>query len=440
MSSIDPRRSGMPPFFQTLYANLTSLIQFVITCVFPQYTGSARFVSPNGNNTTGATWATAFHLPSSAMAVSSPRDVIFVEGGYTYDENATLDGLVCNVDQILVRSIGVRRATITNTDVTNNGAAVTVTGRKVILDYIKMQKGEVVSTGAAALRFNGVASNLAYNCIMIVGNAATHVGIHFTGACGGCIVRGDDVSMSAVVGMGVGTAVHFESAIRCGVSKTGMGLTTTGVLYSAGARWCSVSDDNLIQTVTTGISLEAGATSNILLATILEATIQIRNLSGNGTNVMEPDRGKVHADVTLDGSGDYDIFTVRGEVKINHIYAIVTTATPAATTAANLQLFPAGGPAIQLTALAGSDISNLPIGSVISKDQAAANAITVADSTNGALIEAVGFIFAEFVVIQKTGGIATTIRLNVTEVGASGVLHFEAHWTPLSDDGALEPI
>ena len=148
----------------------------------------------------------------------------------------------------------------------------------------------------------------------------------------------------------------------------------------------------------------------------------------------------IRKSITLDGSGTYNLFQVTGEVQINHIYGIVTTALPAATTAASLQLFPAGGAAIQLTSLAGSDISSLPVGSMINKAATAATAISVSNSTLGFLSEQTGLLLAIFAVGQKTGGIATYVRLNVTEVGTSGAIDWYCDWQPLSNDGFLAPV
>lgn len=140
--------------------------------------------------------------------------------------------------------------------------------------------------------------------------------------------------------------------------------------------------------------------------------------------------------LTLDGSGTYDLFQITGVVYVGYIYGIVTTATPANTTAASLQLFPTGGAAIQLTSLAGSNISSLPAGSMIIKDLLAANAISVADNTLGFLSEQSGEVFASFAVGKKTGAV-THIRLNVTEAGSSGAITWFVNWVPLSSDGYL---
>lgn len=141
----------------------------------------------------------------------------------------------------------------------------------------------------------------------------------------------------------------------------------------------------------------------------------------------------------LDGSSTYNLFQITGSVLINYIWGHVTEAMPAATTAASLQLFPTGGAAIQLTSLAGSDISSLPIGSVLMKGGLAANAISVGDNTLGYLLEEAGFIFARFAIGQKTAT-NTYIRLNVTEGNTDGTIHWHCNWLELSDGATLVAV
>ena len=147
-----------------------------------------------------------------------------------------------------------------------------------------------------------------------------------------------------------------------------------------------------------------------------------------------------YKEMAFDGSAQYNLFQVTGIVYVSLIYAHVETATPANKTAASLQLFPAGGAAIQITSLAGSDISDLPAGSLIVKDNVVANAITVDDSTLGYISEQLGFLFSPFFAGQKVA-IDTYIRLNITEAGPDGgLIHWHAIWTPLSDAGLLVPV
>lgn len=145
--------------------------------------------------------------------------------------------------------------------------------------------------------------------------------------------------------------------------------------------------------------------------------------------------------IILDGSGTYNLFQVTDVVKIHHIWGHVETAIPLNTTAASLQLFPAGGAAIQLTSLAGSNLSSLPAGSLINKANTAAVAIAVSDATLGFLSEQTGLIFALFALGQKTGGIATYIRLNVTEaVPLGGEIHWHVEWSPITESSNLVAV
>ena len=149
--------------------------------------------------------------------------------------------------------------------------------------------------------------------------------------------------------------------------------------------------------------------------------------------------GIVEKTNALDGSGTYNLFQVTGSVLVNSIWGYVSEAMPAATTAASLQLFPTAGAAIQLTSLAGSDISSLPIGSVLMKGGLAANAIGVGDNTLGYLLEESGFIFAKFTIGQKIA-VNTFIRLNVTEGNTDGTIIWKCNWLNLSTGATLVAV
>ena len=263
----------------------------------PQYTGTPRYVDPTGDNSNGLTEATAYHSISTAMADCIPRDVINVTGGCIYNENATLNGLVCNVDMVLVRSVGPP-ATITNTDINPDGAATHITADDVKLENFTISKGEVASLRGVAARFSGALNSRLHECIVTVGNAATHLGVQYTNGALGCGMTSRDHVHSAVVGAGVGTTVDFDDATRCFLSKTGFGVATTGTRFSGAALLCSLGPDCLIQNCTTGISLEPGAMLNILSASILSTVTPISDLSGNATNVRSGSPAALHESVS----------------------------------------------------------------------------------------------------------------------------------------------
>lgn len=157
----------------------------------------------------------------------------------------------------------------------------------------------------------------------------------------------------------------------------------------------------------------------------------MQSFEGSGINGQRI--SKVEVTTTLAGTTDYNMFTVTGSVKIHALWGVVTTIIPAATTAANLNLFPTGGAAIQLTSAAGTDISALPVGSVLLKNAAAASAIAALNNTLGALGETVPVAF----IVTKKTAVVTKIRLNVTEGNNTGAIKWYCLYEKISEDGLL---
>jgi len=159
--------------------------------------------------------------------------------------------------------------------------------------------------------------------------------------------------------------------------------------------------------------------------------MQITNLA------MIPYTNRLHGEMTLTAALSYNLFQVTGAIRVNFIYGIVTTALPAAVTAARLELFPTGGAAIPLTLAAGTDISSAVVGSMVSKTDLATVALTFSDATLGYVEESSGLTITTFAIGQKTGGIDTYIRFARAGAGDSGVIHWYVEWDPLSIDGLL---
>jgi len=157
-------------------------------------------------------------------------------------------------------------------------------------------------------------------------------------------------------------------------------------------------------------------------------------------SAITPGTNAVANEMTLTAGLTYNLFQVTGVVRVNFIYGIVTTALPAAVTAARLELFPAGGAPIPITLAAGTDISAAPTGSVVSKTNLAGVALTYSNSTLGLFEDAAGLVFTTCVIGQQTGGIDTYIRFARAGAGASGVIYWRAEWVPLSIGAGLVAV
>ncbi|GAJ03323.1 unnamed protein product, partial [marine sediment metagenome] len=134
-------------------------------------------------------------------------------------------------------------------------------------------------------------------------------------------------------------------------------------------------------------------------------------------------------------------------VRVFYIYGIVETAALAAdVTLCYLDIFPTGGPAVEITKSGASPaMSNFEIGSGVIKTQEAGQIITVLRA-NVAMFAEEDADFkkvAKPFIAGKKSGAVTNIRFVYTTgtdlTLQTGVIHFVAQWQPLSSDGALVP-
>lgn len=256
--------------------------------LFPEYTGTPRYVDPAGDDSDGLSWATAYNTITQAVADCSPTDVVNCKYA-NYNENLTLAGLVINKNFILIRCADAAQATITNTDTTNDGAAVTFDGAiGSELRNFTVNKNENISTGSAAVRFDNAATNCKLDEVTTVTQAvASAYGVHYTGGSFGCGVLGRDPVRSYVAGQGVGTIVYFENCTRCYLSQTGSGVATLGIRFGSNSLLCSFGPNCLVQDCVDGVQLDSGATLNMVRGEILRVSSNsVINASGNSTNYV----------------------------------------------------------------------------------------------------------------------------------------------------------
>ena len=383
----------------------------------PKFSGDLWFVDASaGASGNGRTPDTAFLTIGEGIAAAAAGDAISVKTG-TYDENGldmNLAGLelwgeigtiLTNTDPGTVLTVSGNYCRVCNIKATQAGQiGIVVSGTDCVFEYVESGPGNSVG-----FDINGTSGRFE-NC---------HVGqptvtAYDIGANGNLLTDCDTVSTGgATRGFYINNSALRIRLIRCSSAANG----TNGFEIAVGSNNCLIKD--CASSGNEGKWRDYG--------------------DDNSWPGFQFDNIK-HKEIVLDGSGTYNIFQITGIVQINHIWGHITEATPVNTTAASLQLFPAGGAAVQLTSLVGSDISSLPIGSMINKGLPVANAIDVADATLGFLNEQTGLIFATFSVGQKAAGIATYIRLNVTEAGADGTIHWHADWKPITDDGLVESV
>lgn len=139
------------------------------------------------------------------------------------------------------------------------------------------------------------------------------------------------------------------------------------------------------------------------------------------------------------------LFSVTGTVLVKALYGIVTTALSSAVTAAYWQTNDqTATPDISLAS--GTTLSSFTVGSLLLRRSLVSVALVGTNASAGAVVDPVAATapdqFMPFVVVQKTGGILTTIDFtySTTNTPATGEIKFYASWLPLSDDGSLVAV
>ena len=144
----------------------------------------------------------------------------------------------------------------------------------------------------------------------------------------------------------------------------------------------------------------------------------------------------VDAYQTIGGAGSTNLYQVTGIVKVHYIYSIVDVEIAADVTTPFLEID--DGAQVPLTLAAGPDISAAPIGSYIAKVNIATSALEYKSSAAATISEqALSPALAEFVVIQKTGGVTTYIRMTNAGAGATGKIHWYCKWDKMSRSANL---
>lgn len=130
----------------------------------------------------------------------------------------------------------------------------------------------------------------------------------------------------------------------------------------------------------------------------------------------------VSKSLTLSGNGAQtdNLFTVTGAVRVLSIYFVVTEATDS--TVLTLVKFETDDGAAQADITDTENFSGTVAGSIGYKTAVFATALDKLDATNGAVAEiAVNKVNYEYLMVQKTGGVTTYIRLSYTGDAATDV-------------------
>jgi len=263
--------------------------------------GSIYYVSKDGDDSDGTTWAKAKTTVDAGIGLltANQGDRLYIAPG-TYDETANgANGVICDVEGIWI--IGTLPGVIiTNTDVTDNGNVFSITAHNTFISDVLVNKGETTSDGAIGIKVNGLYITADLRNITVEVGKATHTGIKFMGSAVSCSYMDDDLHLSHIYSnTGVGTGIEFADCIGCVIVDPQIHDLDYGMKFTGGAS-ChhnTVSPGTQVVSCDTGLSLDAGAYSNMLSALILNCTISYEDNSGVDTNKTEGSLTYVLSDI-----------------------------------------------------------------------------------------------------------------------------------------------
>lgn len=154
---------------------------------------------------------------------------------------------------------------------------------------------------------------------------------------------------------------------------------------------------------------------------------------------------KTHTLVGNNTTVQVPLFSVTGAVEVFRLYYIVTTVFGSNHTAAFFQINDqTATPDISLAT--GVTLSSAAVGSLISRHSLVSVAAIFSNSAAGVVKDPVAAtapgMFMPFIVVQKTGGIATNVEYvyTTTNTPTSGAFKAYIQYRPLSDDGAITAV
>lgn len=149
--------------------------------------------------------------------------------------------------------------------------------------------------------------------------------------------------------------------------------------------------------------------------------------------------------ITLTGSNTTvvtPLFTLTGSVKVVGLYGVVTTTLGSNQTAAYFRLNDQTAQ-VDISLATGTTVSNMGVGSLLTRKSIASVALTADNSTAGKVTDPVAAtatdVFMPFVITQKVGGVTTQIEYvyTTTQTPTTGAITFYCGYIPLTAASVL---
>ena len=386
----------------------------------PLFSGSIWYVDKVGGDDTndGESPSTAFETIGAAITAMADGDAVQVKAG-TYTE-VGLD--LSNDAAEIWFEIG---AVIDPA----SGTALTISG-----DHCKLLGDVNISpaAGATGLLVSGAYCNINLHEGATV--LAGAIGILVTGA--GCSIRNAACGFQTTYGY----SLQGAQARLYDCSTVG-NAATTGYRINGGADTGVLRNCTSAGHQTSGFYIDTGSKD----WTVLDCS----SGAGDGPRVDVDDANvwsnysfadRLHNVVTLTGGvTTHNLYKVTGAVKIKSIVGIISTVIPGVASTIYLQAFSAGG-TDDITDAPGVDIDAAPVGTLLVRVADSTVALTLQTSAAPGIVESTSFrdTGPEFI-LQADVGNDTYIRSVLSVAQASGAIHWDVVYEPLSDNGFLEP-
>ena len=393
----------------------------------PKFGGYLWFVNVAASDGDGKTPDTAFTTIGAAISAASAGDAINVMAG-TYDE----DGLDLNKSALeLWCEIGV---VITNTA---PGTVLTVSANN-----IKINNGFdscKITPATDQIGINITGENCQAHDVRVKGVA--DAGNSWNLAGGGAILRECRAFGIKSGNKAFNIISDGNKLYNCGT----IGSTTSYGYYLSG----SIKNGLLVNCTSAGHQ-----TSGFYLATGVSAYTLLNCSSGAGDGKWHDiDNVNVWSNFFFDnnlyktwtaaGATSTNLFKITGIVQIEKIYGHVEdTALSADIDTLKLDLSSAAG-VNDITAAVDPD--SAPVGSLLIKDDDAAEGLAVYSSaTNNVIEQSTSNQSGQQPIVafdlQQETGEDTHIRATQTGVGTSGKIHWHVIWKPVTDDGFVQVV
>lgn len=362
---------------------------------------------------------TAFQAIGEAITAASAGDSIIVKAG-VYNENGldlAVNGLELNCEI---------------------GAVLqdTVTGVQTLLvsgNYCKVKGLSIVQAGQIGLNVTGN-----YGWFEDITTAVPTVGFDSNGL--GCHFIRCYSAAHTVTGLDISNAncIFRECWAR------GSGGATRGFYLShANADGLLFRNCASVGNATAGWHVIAGADNNTFIDCSSGGGDGARlDLGANNTWPEYSFENLLHVIQTFAGGGgsSTNLFRVYGIVEISFIYGIVETVLSTDVGNINIDLFPAGGAATDITDIVAG--GNAAVGSLFIKATEAADPLILQSSATPFIHENTNWRepFVNTILGAQGDGTATYIRSTYSGVATSGAIDWHIEWRPLSDDGFVDIV